>query len=261
VAVPGNMIRAMFGAFLRGYACALPHGFFMSITLVMLGSTAEAQPPIHTLAAENMQVVPFVISSDPKRLEFFLESWELAWPELDFNVIHGNVSSIRGVGLTQAYVKLLEMCIPRCGDILLVLEDDAIPFADDVKAGLWPSLFLRAWAEAPGGTDFLLLGAHHIKAAGGQKQCTTVGTASINRSTGATEGSLGFAKVTKSFGTYAWSMRANMMESLHALWKQDLQRIGQRKALSPDVVWYGVLRRHGASIPCPLLSITSQDFH
>jgi len=220
------------------------------LPLILLLPFGKVQADFKTIQLDRWSLAAFVITCEPERLTLFLSIWNHVWPALPFNIIQGiNNSAVRGRGLTQTYFNLYQECLPYCADLLMILEDDAVPFPEDVQGNQWPDLLKRAWQQKPRQSQFVLLGGHALK--GRQKQaCVQRGEASLYNHI--TTGSFGFMLLDKFFGTYAFMLNMSLVKGISRIYASNL-RTNKHAALSPDVSWHGLLKRHKAVAPCPLI--------
>ena len=128
-----------------------------------------------------------------RRMSRFRHAWSTAWPRLQIRqqVSFRNHDSLRGIGLSASFLIALEEALQvQDFDVLLVFEDDAIPFPEVVWPGQGPNdldSHINKLEERHGAG--LFLGGHAIKGYNGED---------VNK-----ELPSGVVRATAGFGSYA----------------------------------------------------------
>eukprot|EP00808_Paulinella_micropora_P022748 g68116.t1 len=203
-----------------------------SATANPAASSSSSRQQLRTLRLKAYVVGTMANST---RMQRFCTSWTRAWPALEFLFVQGHARPMRGQGLTEAFVMAVDDAIEQDVDLMLVMEDDVVPFENT----MWPADLVARLHQVEG-CGFLFLGAHRIR---------YYDTPSFSPS------SQQVVRIYSLLGSYAWVAERAVLPALAQLYRQDLLDAQRKQSthVDPDVSWTRLWDRFPAYISVPLL--------
>jgi glycosyltransferase involved in cell wall biosynthesis len=185
---------------------------------------------------------------DPRgaRLRQFFRTWNVTcagYPDPPvFEECRSTLHPLRGVGLTQAFVRCADAALARGHESVFFFEDDAVPY----DAELCDPAARRGLSDsAPRDARVVLLGGHHFVEPR-KRAWYRPGATAVELHTPLHHGPDAhvFRALDFSYGSYAWWARAPALQLVTSLFEAQLcEANASGRHVNPDADWHGSYNR------------------